>query len=286
MTTVTEPSRSRRTGPVRSAVVRHPVATMLLVMFGVGYGLLIPPALDGSALEPYLLGAVLFGQLLPAVAVTGAVGGGPAVRDLFRRVFRWRVHAGWYLAALLGIPVTALLVSAALFGPGALETLISDPSVIVAYLTSLTILPVVNLWEETAWMGVVQARLSTRRGPVMAAVLTGPLFALLHLPLQLGRSPVAVVLGMLLLMVAVVPLRIVIGWLYDRTGASILLVAVLHATFNATNNTALLHAAAPDRSELLSTTPWFVVGAWAAVVLATTRRRRIAPDRTRHGDGR
>jgi membrane protease YdiL (CAAX protease family) len=262
-------------------VARHPVATMLLLMFGVGYGLLIPPALTGMPLEPFLLGAVLFGQLLPAVAVTGAAGGRPAVRDLFRRVFRWRVHVGWYLLALLGVPIASLLGSAAVFGPGALHALITDPSVIAAYLASLTILPVVNLWEEMAWMGVVQARLSARSGPLTAALLTGPLFGALHLPLELGRPAGAVAGSMVLLMVAVIPLRMVLGWFYDRTGGSILLVAVVHATFNATNNTSLLTAAAPDRADLLSTTPWIVVALWAAVLLVVTRgrlRRRPSTD--------
>jgi membrane protease YdiL (CAAX protease family) len=76
-----------------------------------------------------------------------------------------------------------------------LRSVVSDPSVVLGYLAALTILPVVNLWEEAAWMGVVQARLGALHGPLVGAVLTGPLFALLHLPLQLGfprpRSPSA-----------------------------------------------------------------------------------------------
>jgi membrane protease YdiL (CAAX protease family) len=56
----------------------------------------------------------------------------------------------------------------------------------------LTFLPN-NWWEEVAWMGFVQARLQRRRGPVLAAVLTAPLFALQHISLAVGNSlPVAV----------------------------------------------------------------------------------------------
>src|SRR3712207_8287691 len=43
-----------------------------------------------------------------------------------------------------------------------------------------------NLWEEAAWTGFVQARLQHRHGPLRAAVLTGPLFALQHIALFVG----------------------------------------------------------------------------------------------------
>jgi uncharacterized protein len=258
-------------GTIRQVIARHPVTTTLLLMFTVSWALLIPPALAGMPLEPFLLAAVLFGQLLPAVLVTAAVGGRPAVRELFGRVFRWRVHPGWYLLALLGIPVAALLGSAAVFGTGALRALVTDPSVVVAYLVALSILPLVNLWEETAWMGVIQARLAEQRGPLLAAVATGPLFGLVHLPLQLGKPAGALLLGLLRLMAFAIPLRIVIGWLYNVTGASILLAAIVHATFNATDNTELLTAAAPDQPGLPWVTVRVVIVAWALLVVVLTR---------------
>jgi membrane protease YdiL (CAAX protease family) len=77
---------------------------------------------------------------------------------------------------------------------------------------------------------------------------------------------------MLSLMMFAIALRIVIGWLYNRTGGSILIVAILHAAFNATNNTKLLTAAAPGNT-LLTTTPWVVIVAWALLVTVLTRGR-------------
>lgn len=147
-----------------------------------------------------------------------------------------------YLA--LALPLGALLGLALLSGPGVLHPVVSDPLVGLAYLAALTILSVVNLWEETAWMGVVQDRLTATRGPLLAAVLTGPVFALLHLPLQLGSLAAGVAFGMVLLMVAAIPLRLVLGWLYDRTGRSILLVAALHASVNATASSSLMTGSA------------------------------------------
>ena len=42
----------------------------------------------------------------------------------------------------------------------------------------------INMWEETAWAGVVQTRLEQRHGLVKAALLTAVPFALIHMPLH------------------------------------------------------------------------------------------------------
>jgi CAAX protease family protein len=265
-------------GGLRSAVARHPVAAMLIMMFVIGWAILMPPALAGIPLEPFpLLGAVLFAQLLPAVLVTAAVGGRPAVRELFSRVFRWRVRLLWYLVALLAIPVVALLMSVVLFGTGAVRALVTDQSIILGYLNSLTILPLVNLWEETAWTGVIQARLAVGRGPLLAAVITGVFFTLVHLPLRFGQPLGELVGGLLLAMILGIGLRILIGWLYYVSGGSILIAAIVHVTFNATNNGTLLTAAAPGNS-VVDLIPWVTIGVLGLVVAVLTRGRLGARD--------
>jgi CAAX protease family protein len=274
--TATSPALDANAGGIRSVVAGHPVSAMLIAMFTISYALLIPPALAGLPLEPFLLGVIFIGQLLPAVLVTAAIGGRPAVRELFRRVFRWRVRPVWYLVALLAIPVVSLLASAVLFGPGALQALVTDPAVILAYLNQLTILPLVNLWEETAWMGVIQARLADSRGPVLAAVITGPLFGLVHLPLQLGKPFGELVISLALLMTFAIGLRILIGWLYNVTAGSILLGAIVHVTFNATNNNNLLTAADPGNTAL-EYVPWVVIAVLGLLVAVLTRGRVGAP---------
>jgi uncharacterized protein len=273
----TSSALDRNAAGIRSVVARHPVVAMLIAMFTISYALLIPPALAGLPLEPFLLGVIFLGQLLPAVLVTAAIGGRPAVRELFRRVFRWRVHPGWYLVALFAIPVVALLASAVVFGAGALWALVRDPAVILAYLSQLTILPLVNLWEETAWMGVIQARLADSRGPLLAAVITGPLFGLVHLPLQLGKPFGELVISLAQLMIFAIGLRILIGWLYNATVGSILLGAIVHVTFNATNNNNNLLTAAAPGNTALEYVPWVVIAVLGLLVAVLTRGRLGAP---------
>jgi membrane protease YdiL (CAAX protease family) len=163
-----------------------------------------------------------------------------------------------------------------LFGPGALHALVTNPAVILAYLNQLTILPLVNLWEEAAWMGVIQARLADTRGPMLAAVITGPLFGLVHLPLQLGKPFGELVISLVLLMTLSIGLRILIGWIYNVTAGSILLAAIVHVTFNATNNNNLLTAADPGNTAL-EYVPWAVIAALGLLVAVLTRGRLGTP---------
>jgi membrane protease YdiL (CAAX protease family) len=275
---------SHRPGRLRATVARHPVAATLLMMFIIGWSLLLPPAVAGLPLAPFLLGAVLLGQLFPAVVVSAAVGGRPVVRELFGRVFLWRVRLAWYAVALLGIPVASLAVAAACFGTTGLHALVTDPMVILGYLNAVSILPLVNLWEETAWTGMVQGPLSARHGLLVGGLITGPFFSLLHLPLRIGEPPRELVLGLAAQIVAAVPFRIMLGWVYEGTTHSILLVAAMHATFNATNNGTLVVAANPSHAALLQNVPWIVTTVWGlAIVVATVvhRRSRTSPPRNR-----
>src|SRR5580765_2349250 len=111
------------------------------------------------------------------------------VIELLRRVFRWRVAPGWYLLATAGVPVAALLAATAVSGRRPLDLVLAHPAQLLPLLTGLTVVLLINLWEETGWMGFVQARLQARRGALRAALLTAPLFALIHLPLLVGLPP-------------------------------------------------------------------------------------------------
>jgi membrane protease YdiL (CAAX protease family) len=269
-----EPASSK--GTLRQLIARHPVTAMLVLMFVIGWGFLIPAVIAGVPLIPFpLLGAIFLAQLAPAMLVTWAGGGWPALGELFRRVFRWRVNPVWYALALLLIPVVSLLWTAAVFGGGALTALFTNRSIILEYLSSLTILPLVSLWEETAWMGIVQARLASYRGPLIAAAITGPLFGLLHMPLQIGQPIGTFLFTMAALMLFGIPFRMVLGWIYNMTGGSILIVAIAHVTFDATNNNQLLTAAAPGQILLQpgGGAVHLVILAWAIVVLVLTRGR-------------
>lgn len=81
-------------------------------------------------------------------------------------------------------------------------------------------------------MGFVQARLQDWRGPLLAAVIVAPLFALQHSSLAYAQGLVGGAVLLALLALFAVPFRFAVGWVYNRT-ESLFLVGLVHAIGNA-----------------------------------------------------
>lgn len=265
-------STAGRPSALRAFAAHRPVLTYLLIMFGLGWAFMMPPALLGSeALQLSIIPTAVLAQFGAAVLVTALADGRTAVRDLLRRVFRWRVHPVSYAVAVLGLPVLAVAGATAALGLDPLRLAIDDPALALAFLTGLGLVPLINLWEEAGWTGFLQARLQTRHGALAAALLTAPLFALLHLPLQLGGTPAEIARGMGVLLLVAVPFRIVAGWLHNSTGGSILVVALFHASFNVATSSVLFAGLVPGQGAITVTIVTLAV--WAVAAVALTRGR-------------
>jgi hypothetical protein len=83
--------------PLRSWIVRHPIATFLVLVYATTTALVFVPKeltepglLPGGATPHGVLENVL-GSAVPAFIVTALVSGKAGVRDLARRSFRWRM---------------------------------------------------------------------------------------------------------------------------------------------------------------------------------------------------
>ena len=220
MTTVTAPA-------VATGRVPRPLVTFTAVALPTGWVLLSVPLLVDVPVEPFVLGTLLLGLVLPALVLTRRDPGASVRRllaDTVRPPYPW-----WLLlpAALL-LPATTAGVAALLGGASA-----PTGALLTGFLSSLL---VVNLWEEMAWAGFVQRRAAARWGPVRGAVAVALLFTGIHLPLALydagGVGDVA--RNVAVMIVSGVGLRLLIG-AFDVWGrGSILALAVVHATFNAT----------------------------------------------------
>jgi membrane protease YdiL (CAAX protease family) len=148
---------------------------------------------------------------------------------MLRGFVHWRVSLRWYALALLVVPMVAFGLGVLIFGMPA------DPTaaVVSVFLIQLALTLVPNNWaEEGVWSGFVQARLQNRYSPVLAAVLTAPLFALQHVALTVGNPPLVAVLLLVFLTVVAIPYRFVTGLVWNRTG-SLFVLGLLHAAGNA-----------------------------------------------------
>ena len=147
---------------VRRGVARHPVLAFMLISLGVGFVTAAIPPIINSEILPF--GLPLHGVLmslgvgLAAFLVTAALAGPAGVADLTRRSLRWRVPVGWYLIALLSVPVGATLISLAIYGPQALATPSGGWPRALAEVAAVFTLQLVlfHLGEEIGFTGFVQ----------------------------------------------------------------------------------------------------------------------------------
>lgn len=231
---------------VKGMIVRHPLAAFFVIGTGVYAAMILPAPLRESEIG---LGLPLYGVLggilgvgVAAFLVTAVTDGRAGVQDLLRRALRWRVPVGWYLIALFGVPAATIVLALAIYAGEALETPSEGWPHVLGAVAALFVLQLIlfQLAEEIGWTGFFQHRLQDRYTPLKLSAVVAFFWALWHVPdffaeEGLGiEQMVAVFVFFAIELVLLFFARVLIVWLYDRTGQSVFLVAIFHASFDAT----------------------------------------------------
>src|SRR5215218_11228303 len=219
-----------------SLVRRHPLITFFVLTYALAWILWLPlvvlqdtiPAVPGLVL-------VLLGSNVPsllAIVLTALLLGRGALRKLLGRLLIWRVNPLWYLVVVLGPAALA-------GGVVALNTLLGGPALSlgmpllgVAVFLAFSIFPGSALGEEIGWRGYALPRLQAGRSALSASLLLAPIWALWHLPLWLTGDPVKTPTFYAAFVVSAFALSVILTWVYNSTGGSLLMVVLLHATVN------------------------------------------------------
>ncbi|MCB0882263.1 MAG: CPBP family intramembrane metalloprotease [Thermoleophilia bacterium] len=180
-----------------------------------------------------------FGPLAAGLAVTARTRGTAGLRDLGRRMVRWGRGPAWLVVAL-GTPVACFLAAAAALtafgergafaGFGAIAELpsLAWPVAWVVWIATF------GLGEEAGWRGFALPRLQRRFAAYPATLILGAFWALWHLPSFFynygGLGDLAV--GLPAFAVSLLAGAVVLTWLYNGSGGSILVPAVWHGTLN------------------------------------------------------
>ena len=221
---------------------------------------------------------LLLGPAIAAVVVTAWTMGRPGVRDLLARVARWRVPLRWWLAAVspaafLGLALIGMaaagkaLPSAADFGRYS-----GTPAIGLVGVLLLIVFGAVG--EETGWRGYALPQLQRRFSPLTSSLILAVLWFGWHLPqffmiaTYRNSSPVQYVGFFLGLTCGAV----ILTWLYNRSGGSILLVALWHGLYNLVSGT---QAATGMLSAVVTTL--VMIQAVVLVILELQARRRGQP---------
>jgi CAAX protease family protein len=219
-----------------SLVRRHPTIAFFVLVYTLAWGFESPldfPQDNVSETQGFVL--VLLASNVPSVVgivLTAILLVRGALRKLLGRLPIWRVNPFWYLGVILG-PV-ALAGSAAAF-----DTLLGGPTLRlgmpllgVAFLLAFSIIPGSALGEEIGWRGYALPRQQVRGSALGASLIIGPIWALWHLPLWLTGEPGRTLTLYAAFVVSTIALSVILTWVYNGTSGSLLLVVLLHATFN------------------------------------------------------
>jgi membrane protease YdiL (CAAX protease family) len=142
----------------------------------------------------------------------------------------------------------------------------------------------VDLWEETAWPGLMQHTLQEERGSLLASIMVAPFFALIHMPgffvagfISDEKTPLsefpAVLMQVGILAVFAVFIRVLIMWLYNGSGRSVIIVGLFHSAFNMTNGQKITLDLLALPEGLASLIPAVAVMVLAVLLVVFTRSR-------------
>lgn len=275
------PDRAGLTGTIR----RYPILSFLAWFFTVGQAFAFAPLyLDTSVPDQwFIIGSTIVGLLLPALVITWLVDGSEGLRAMGRRTLKVRAPLRLYVVGVVLMPLLAVGLAIALLGapdvPAATVVTALGSALLFGLLVGFLLN---NLWEEVAWMGFVQARLQRRHGPMRAALVVAPLFALQHLALVVTNDPAAAVVILVVFILVNIPFRAFNGWLYNRTGGSLFLVGLVHALSNAVApgaglTTGYLRVLYPADADIVGVLHILALALMGLVVMAVTRLRLGRP---------
>jgi uncharacterized protein len=236
MSTELTERRKNMMSRLSSVVKGHPLITFFVLTYTLTWAIESPLVfLTDSVTDTQNLVLVLLASNVPsvvAIVLTAIVFGRGALRKLLGRLLIWRVNPLWYLVVLLG-PVAltgGVVLLNALMGGAALS--LGMPLLGAAIFLAISIFPGSAMGEEIGWRGYALPRLQSRMSALSASLLLAPIWGLWHLPLWLQGDPVKTPIFYVAFFAAVFPMSVLLTWVYNSTGGSLLMVVLLHATVN------------------------------------------------------
>jgi uncharacterized protein len=257
------------------AVKRRPIVAFFVLAFALSWWGWV---LYAFGLSPTPIAS--FGPFLAALVVLAVARGKGGVVGLLSRMVRWRVGFGWYAVAfLLPVGVTLVATASNVFLLGARAPSSAELGGWSDLFTLFAILLLVpgmgGAWEEPGWRGFALPSLQgSGFSALVASLILGAVWALWHLPLlatgQMAPWDVVNIMGS----------TIVLTWVFNGTGGSVLIVMLLHAMNNTVSGhffSRMFSGADAAGQSLMLAAVWCAVA--LVVVIATgpehlSRRRR------------
>ena len=287
MTTISSVSSIPESG-LKALAKRYPLISYFALAYALTWIFVIPIMLSQRGMgvinlpDPLLLVFLLVstysGPLPAALIMTTLIDGKEGRRQLWRRVFQWRVGMGWYLLVLVAYPVVFLAGLSVYSGTAPWLALIENWQLIFTYYLPIAAIGILfpSLGEEPGWRGFALPRLQQQYGPLIGTLILGVLHGLWHLPVYF--IPGTILEGPFDLTqfaantCLLITLTFFWTWLFNHAGQSVFFAMFVHGVSNATSGLI------PMLNVETITDPWFGFKTWAVFVtlLILFTRGRLA----------
>jgi membrane protease YdiL (CAAX protease family) len=278
-----------------SRIKAHDVVAYFVLAYLISWGLWIPilvslpsnPANQTflQSVPPVVILLVFLGQWSPAISavvILAITRGKPGLKELLRRLLRWRVPVGWWLVVLLGwaaLNLLPALVYAQLKGQP-LSLNLSAWSMILTLPLGSAVLLAYYANEELGWRGFALPRLQEKHTALFSSVVIGIGWGCWHLPMFLwyvkGISPSMPFYNFL---IEITSVSILMTWIFNHTRGSVLVAMVFHLWHNFYPNYQNALLSNTDPNGLLEFRTWLIAAA-AILVVVAYGYRSLARDRS------
>ncbi|HSM16919.1 MAG TPA: CPBP family glutamic-type intramembrane protease [Gemmatimonadales bacterium] len=263
---------------------KYPVRTFFALTLAISWsGLLVVGGAGffaGSSWEtdPRFLPAIqtmLLGPPVAGVLCTILFSGTRGLRELLRRLLRWRVRGRWYAVALFGAPLIqgSVLMALSLSAPSYLPPIITSSERVDLLLPAIGYGIAGGFMEELGWTGFAIPRLRVRFNVLTTGVIVGVVWGVWHI-LQMwwvgSTSFGGVAPGVFLpvyvstAIAALTAYRVLMVWVYDHT-VSLFVAVLMHGSYIAC--TLFLLAPPTTGMPFIVYSTVFVTVLWIAVVV-------------------
>jgi len=223
----------------RNLILYFLIAFAFTWVFWIPEALAMRGRLGSSTLVEFFLGPnnpAAWGPLVAAFSLTYLNEGVEEVISLLKRAVDIRFAKVWWIPTVLLFPLIygGALFIAKLSGEVIPEKFwLTSPFLIVVYFIQI-LLTGGPLQEEFGWRGYALPRLQVRFNALISSVILGVFWSLWHIPYFFigGEVVYHYIWGHLLSSILI---SILITWLFNNTGGSILVALISHNMFNVSN---------------------------------------------------
>ena len=213
----------------RHSLIIYFILAFLISWIGV-YAVIGQKFWAGSDIEFSDLGVMAFamlnGPFFAGLIMTLIVDGKRGIKNLFKRMTKYKVGVRWYLPLLI-FPILLLVVSVLL------GVFVSPELAPIFGTFGLVGGPMAGLLEETGWMGFAYPKMKGKRSALGTAIYFGVIHGFWHIVADflgnfntMGQFWLLYFFGFCLHVVA---LRVLIVWVYSNTD-SVFLAILMHAS--------------------------------------------------------